>query len=619
MSKDNYDVCDNCGRKRNEETEPHCKDCGHDHTTTKRDYDRQLANNAKNVCEKCGYGWVDDKQPGCKKCGHDMSIKRELYKERQKTAFDIVVDSFEKIAKQMPYTLPSGEYAIPKGWYAGPEEEDSWERGYFRDEHKIPMNYKRIADDGFGNSTFVDVNSDKNNPDYYDWDHETTELTKWTDKDKVNAFTASDNGHETYKKLKGYGVKAGRDIDNMSMDTYKSLGFTGSKEPSLLSKAVKTGKGLYASHLPQAGGVLGALLATPANAQSLKEVGKKSGKGLLVGAAIGTGLAAGVNAWAGDYKKRPKTDELKQFKDKLKEQYYNGLDEDEFISQYKSASSIVEESFEKIAGVEYGFRAYNDPDGKLSKALSDASLNDDWNAEDSIRNQLKSKGSHDYGYKWSEKGIATLPYEYGHNDLRSLMDGKGTSKLKGYHPLKSGYTGESDGSSFLAGRESAQIMLNHYNDMLNKLPNESVYNEQKYNEMKGKHDALNAKIKDIESKKENELGKYKQQYNDLYSKLLQENSSWENEPIAKQVFNIPGKIKHKKAVKNILNERKNVQDKMDEVRLQGGATQEDLDKLHQYRNEMYKATDRDIIEQYKLSLQKSLEDKNNNMYEWGWY
>lgn len=380
MSKDNYDVCDNCGRKRNEKTEPHCKDCGHDHTTTKRDYDRQLANNAKNVCEKCGYGWVDDKQPGCKKCGHDMSIKRELYKERQKTAFDIVADSFEKMA-----------------------------------------------------------------------------------------------------------------------------------------------------------------------------------------------------------------------------------------------FNIVTDSFEKIAGVEYGFRAYNDPDGKLSKALSDASLNDDWDTEDDIRNQLKSKGSHDYGYKWSEKGIATLPYEYGHNDLRNLMDGKGTNKLKGYHPLKSGYTGESDGSSFLAGRESAQIMLNHYNDMLTKLPNESVYSEQKYNEVKGKHDALNAKIKDIESKKGNELGKYKKQYNDLYSKLLQENSSWENEPIAKQVFNIPGKIKHKKAVKNILNERKNVQDKMDEVRVQGGATQEDLDKLHQYRNEMYKATDRDIIEQYKLSLQKSLEDKNNNMYEWGWY
>ena len=59
----------------------------------------------------------------------------------------------------------------------------------------------------------------------------------------------------------------------------------------------------------------------------------------------------------------------------------------------KMAFNIVADSFEKIAGVEYGFRAYNDPDGKLSKALSNASLNDDWDAEDSIRNQLKSNTS----------------------------------------------------------------------------------------------------------------------------------------------------------------------------------------------------------------------------------
>jgi len=128
----------------------------------------------------------------------------------------------EKIAKQMPYKTPGGNWAIPRGWEEAYTDDDdkeaytddddkegTWENDYYRKEYKIPSHYKRIADDGMGNSTFVDTMSDESNPDFYDWDHETTQLSKWNDKDKVRNYSLSDNekGRELanimkYKDLK---------------------------------------------------------------------------------------------------------------------------------------------------------------------------------------------------------------------------------------------------------------------------------------------------------------------------------------------------------------------------------------------------------------------------------
>lgn len=254
----------------------------------------------------------------------------------------------EKKAKQMPYLLPNGNYAAPRHWEPGGDE-DELEQEYFRNEHKIPKNYKRIADDGLGNSTFVDVNSDKNNPDYYDWDHETTELTKWTDEDKLKAFKASDKENEVFNKLKGFGVDSGYKINDLTLDQMKSLGYTEPKKPNLLDKAKVIGKSVGDTFLPQTGATFGAMAGMAySNPDNLRQVAKRGGLGMLVGAGIGTALGAGLSGLSGDLKKLKNDNAPNEFKNQLKDHYYDGLTDHDFLSQYKTASCIVNESFEKI-------------------------------------------------------------------------------------------------------------------------------------------------------------------------------------------------------------------------------------------------------------------------------
>ena len=261
-----------------------------------------------------------------------------------KSACDIIEDSFEKIAKQMPYLLSNGDYATPRGWESK-REEDEFDQEYFRVDHKIPKNYKRIADDGYGNSTFVDVNSDKNNPDYYDWDHETTQLTKWDDKEKQDAFTLPDKENEVYNKLKNSGIISGRDINNMSVDQLKSFGYIEKEKPKFLDKAKKVAKGIYNSPITQAGAAFGSLGGmTLSDPNNLRQVAKKGGLGLLAGAALGAAVTGGINAWAGDYRKLNADntkDEIDKFKYKLRTDYYDGVSNQEFKDQYKIACDII--------------------------------------------------------------------------------------------------------------------------------------------------------------------------------------------------------------------------------------------------------------------------------------
>lgn len=281
-------------------------------------------------------------------------------------------------------------------------------------------------------------------------------------------------------------------------------------------------------------------------------------------------------------------------------------------------SEFIDYMFEKTAGVEYGFRAYNDPDGKLSNALSEASLNDDWDKEDEIRSKMKSKGAHDFGFKWSEKPIANIPYEYGHKGLEDIMNGQGTSKLKGYRPLKNPYSGEADGMNFLADRDSAYKMLNHYGSLLEKMPHESTYDENKFNEVKAKYDALNAKIKTMESEMDKKVKNYFQETYKINTEMKNKRNEWKNKNILNRTFNIPAKVKYKKELSELDIAKNNAAQKIKEVKSDKSLS-ELKNKLYQHREEMYKATDRDIINQYRLSLQNSLKDKNNNMYEWGWF
>ena len=104
------------------------------------------------------------------------SIRKNIKYNRkleERTAFDIVNESFEKVAGRMPFTLANGDYATPMGYDPVDAKDDdiegTWENDLYRKTEKIPMNYKRIGDSAIGDSIFVNTESDKNNPEYYEY------------------------------------------------------------------------------------------------------------------------------------------------------------------------------------------------------------------------------------------------------------------------------------------------------------------------------------------------------------------------------------------------------------------------------------------------------------------
>ena len=238
-----------------------------------------------------------------------------------------------KEAKSYPKFLPDGSYATPRGWMPGGEYEDE---EYYRDEHKIPKHLKLIADNGWGDSTFVDTRN-KKNPTYYDWDHETTELTKHSPKKVEEMFSTEDRYKDSFDKLKSMGLNKRKDIDSITDDQLKELGYDIAKlnheeKVKLLKKNIKSnakgagygafGGFMLAGHLSQ-------------NVTDTPRYFKRLGKGMLAGAGVGLGLSALLNRGETiDNHKR----ELDEFKDRLIYSIYDDEDNKEFINQYKTAT-----------------------------------------------------------------------------------------------------------------------------------------------------------------------------------------------------------------------------------------------------------------------------------------
>lgn len=501
----------------------------------------------------------------------------------------------EKTAgQQMPYKLPNGSWAIPKGWESADADNDdtegTFDHDYFRKEHKIPAHYKRIADDGFGNSTFIDTKSDENNPDFYDWDHETTELTKWSDNDKIKRYSLSGNDK-------------GRDIaSKLTFDEYRNadkhklmeLGYY--EKPTLkekLSPLKQVGDYMFP------GAVMGGIAGMNAAAKPMNA--GKFAKGLKH-IAVGAGIGAGVTGALGTHYLGIDTGEKKRLeiaKTKLSDDYWDGAQDNDFIKQYKT-------TLEKKAGVEYGFRVYDKTNGeKYKEAIRN-------NAEDAL-NGIKRKTPHDYGYPdWSEKGVAIIPYKHKNtDDLLSVMNG-GTKNFSGYTPLENPYSGEKGQGNFLAGRDSAETMVRHYSKLLESMPQDSTFDRAEYNKKKKILDDYKAVLNSKRVNAKNEVDRLNNELSNLNNKLTSTKQA------KKDTFllNVPKKIRLGKELKGLEANKGDISSKLNKAK--NPITPQEYDKLREYTSDIVKATDRDVINEYKASLNNSLKDQNNQYYEWGW-
>jgi hypothetical protein len=275
--------------------------------------------------------------------------------------------------------------------------------------------------------------------------------------------------------------------------------------------------------------------------------------------------------------------------------------------------AMYKEEIYKKAGVEYGYRAYKGNDNKLYDNLSHASLKGDYDTEDEVREKLKGKSPRDYGFpEWSEKAIANIPYQYDHNGIQDFMNGKNTHKLKAYKPLVDPYSGENNGTAFLAGRESAKKMVRMYDELLTKMPQESTFDQAKYDNAVKQRNILAEKIKNQRKLNEADLSSAYKELATLADKAIATEKTRDNTSLIHF-------FKRRNLSKDLTKQNIAVSNKRQAINKlrDKGVDPKDMEAMRNYRQEMYKATDRDIVEQYKNSLKNSLKD-GNDMYEWGW-
>lgn len=255
-----------------------------------------------------------------------------------KSAFDIVNESFEKIAGRMPFTLPNGEYATPHGFNPSWDEIDE----EYREE--IPSNFKVVGQSPSGEYFLVDTDSDKNDPlmyeyfpggDFYEVD------TNYRD----SLYTPAALKNKNFHKLKQKGMNDYKSIDGLKEHQLKELGYS---KPTLKDTVKSVGRMAKKSL-----GTIGmpALLGAGMGASSpFENTLKSSAKSALVGAGIGAIAGAGLNHSAGGFKL---DDTAKIRQEKLKKELKDDIITDEinqdFLKQYKTASEIVNSAFDKLA------------------------------------------------------------------------------------------------------------------------------------------------------------------------------------------------------------------------------------------------------------------------------
>lgn len=286
-----------------------------------------------------------------------------------------------------------------------------------------------------------------------------------------------------------------------------------------------------------------------------------NGKSVLGGAKAGATIGAGLNM-AKSIRKNVKHNRM--------------VDEIDNTLKDKSASDIVNEILNKVAGVEYGWTAYQDPTGKKTDRLSELSQadDDDFDSYEEMRNlkeDMNYSNAMNHGYNWSEKRIAQIPYEQNHKALMDFMNGDNVKNFTNYKLMVNPYSGEVDNGTFLAGRDSAEYMANQYGDLISKMPDTLPERQKDYDLAKAEYDTAKLNADKLNAIKTDGL-----------------------------VGMFRPKVKVKKTLAN--------------NKLSGAET-----KLNNAKKVLDTPTDRDIIQKYKDSLENSLKDNNNNMYEWGWY
>lgn len=272
---------------------------------------------------------------------------RHNRKLEEKNASDIVSESFEKIAERMPYTLPNGGYAIPKGYMPaeGVDNDDvegTWENNYYRKEGEVPSHYKRIADAGNGDGLFVDTKSDKNNPDYYEY-YGGAGLYGLADSLKNQLFSTEDVS-ENYNKLKAKGLNTRDSINALTADQLREIGYT---DPTFKDKAKSVGRMIKSS--AKAIGIPALLGAGLAVSNSSAMTPKQLGKAALIGGGLGAIPGAAMQHLTGGFKL---DDSAKARQRKLKSEMISNMYKDEenedFLKQYKTASEIINDIYETM-------------------------------------------------------------------------------------------------------------------------------------------------------------------------------------------------------------------------------------------------------------------------------
>lgn len=272
---------------------------------------------------------------------------RHNRKLEERTAFDIVNESFEKVAGRMPFTLANGDYAIPMGYDPVDAKDDdiegTWQNDLYRKTEKIPMSYKRIGDNAIGDSIFVNTESDKNNPEYYEYCNDAG-LYEIDDDYRDELFTPAKLENKNFNALKAKGLNNPEGIESLSPDQLAQFGY---KAPTIKDKAKSLGRLAKGSLWPVGvSALLGAGIgATEMGQMTPKAIGTRALTGAGVGAAIGAGLH-GINT-------RFKLDDTakirqKKVKDSLVSDMHSDEANQEFLNQYKTASEIVNEVFKHI-------------------------------------------------------------------------------------------------------------------------------------------------------------------------------------------------------------------------------------------------------------------------------
>jgi hypothetical protein len=238
-----------------------------------------------------------------------------------------------KQAKEMP-KYHKGEYAIPNGYEPDHEEgphTDEWFEG------KVPDHIKFIANDGGGNLIGVDTRTDKNNPHYYSWDHETRELARLHDSEVKEMFSTRDN--PLSEKLDSAHIKKYKDIDNMDKNSLKGFGYNNKDAIKSGIKSAKDALGFPVS-LGAIGAGGGALLTSSGaleKSKSLKEFGntviKTVPKGALIGGGIGLGIGTATMAALGGFKGL--NTHKKDIINKVRRAYFDKEDDLNFKKQYE--------------------------------------------------------------------------------------------------------------------------------------------------------------------------------------------------------------------------------------------------------------------------------------------